>query len=101
MSFIKKRIDAFNNEEFNELLIKRNLFIHNLAIKYINIQDGEKQLKSFIDRLSFLLKKYTKIFEGLLEYSFNYLSDGKIKISDKLDAKIELLAYLIKNNKQN
>ena len=95
MKIIKSEVKDFDNKEFQELLQKRNVFIHNFHKEYLSIgAQKENELSSFVIRLSELVKKYTNIFTGLHSLSIRTISKGKISIQGIEDNEIDLIRYI-------
>lgn len=64
---LKNELDFFDNGEVQELLDKRNTFIHSFYKLYLHKKSTKKnELMPFILRLDELAIKYDKIFTGLI-----------------------------------
>lgn len=100
MSAIKKEISVFDNDEFHELLEKRNEFIHGFFKQYISVNaKKEEKLTEFIYRLCSLCDKYTDILHGLISVAVNHLSNGKIDTTGLESYEDKLKLYIIEQLK--
>jgi hypothetical protein len=97
MKILNSNIEEFKNEEFKELLEKRNIFAHNLHKEYLSVKaNKENDLTNFISRLSHLVEKYTDIFTGLHSITIKSLSKGKVSTKGIEQSETELYNYLEK-----
>ncbi|MCT7602892.1 hypothetical protein N5U17_01470 [Aliarcobacter butzleri] len=95
MSVIKKEMKIFDNDEFNELLEKRNIFIHKLHKEYLsNDSLDEEELTRFINQLWNLINKYIDIFTGLISLSVKTISNNKIDTSGIDKCEENLIRYI-------
>lgn len=100
MKILNSHIKEFKNEEFEELLEKRNIFAHNFHNEYLSVKANKKnELTDFISRLSHLVKKYTDIFTGLHSLTIKSLSNGKVSTKEIEQNETELYNYLEKIKK--
>ena len=94
MNVLKSEISVFDNAEFQELLEKRNTFVHNFHKEYYSVgAKKENELPEFLESLEFLTEKHSKIFIGLLSVSTKNLYPGKIdyKGLDKYEINLQKL----------
>jgi hypothetical protein len=97
MSVVKKEIKIFDNDEFNELLEKRNIFIHKLHKEYLsNDSLDEEELTKFINQLWNLINKYIDIFTGLISLSIKSITDNKIDMSSIDNCEEDLIKYIMR-----
>lgn len=74
---IKTELPSFDNEEFQELLRLRNIFVHKLHSQFLLAGKADVEgLSAFIDRLLMLTNKYTGVFTGLLSISFKHMANN-------------------------
>ena len=98
MIAVKNVIKSFDNKEFEELLEKRNIFIHKLHKIYlsndIKNNNTDEDLEKFILELWNLTDKYTDIFTGLISLSTKFITNNKINLSGIEEYEKDLLKFL-------
>ena len=101
MIVLKSEIPSFDNEEFEELLAKRNRFIHGFHKEFLSKKEfDEKEVTLFIKELWLLADKYTKIFTGFISLAVKLIGKGKISVEGIDKDEIFFYNYLLKNNSQ-
>ena len=98
---IKSEVECFEDEDFNELLEKRNIFIHKFFKEYLSHNAKNKsKTSSFINRLWNLTDKFTNIFNGLISISVKKKSNGKVDTSGIESNEKDLYIYLLNKIKK-
>jgi len=99
MNVLKSEMPNFDNEEFEELLAKRNRFIHSFHKEFLSNKNfDEKEVTLFIKELWLLADKYTKIFTGFISLAAKLIGKGKISVAGIDKDEKYLYEYLIGNN---